>query len=162
MFFLEKKKKKKSVFFFKNHGNYLRIENTHLNNIKPKYVYNGILKRPWFTSDDILRYFRWPDENIMIFQKIFIRTSKIFQKIIRSEPEVRKHPINIIFRFHNILIVICWHKLTFVNHTEQKIIFNFLLIFSSKRKKSSNFKASYSALFSDFLQDLGIGDYLHA
>jgi len=55
MFFLQKKKKKKNVFFFENHENKLRIENTHQNVIKPKYVPNGMLKRLWFTSDDFLR-----------------------------------------------------------------------------------------------------------
>ena len=114
MFFLQKKKKKKLVFFFKTHGNEPRIENTHQNVIKPKYVSTRILKRPWFTSDHFLTTFWLPHENIMRFQKIFIRPSKIFQKVIRSKPEVRLISVNNIFRFHNILIIILDSKLIFV------------------------------------------------
>ena len=77
----------KNFFFFKNHGNELRIANNHQNVIKPKYVSNDMLKRPWFTSDDFLKTFRWPDENIMKFHEIFIRPSKLSEKVIRSEPE---------------------------------------------------------------------------
>ena len=83
-FFLEEK-----FFFFKIQGNDPRIENTRQNVMKPKYVYNVMLKRLWFTSDDFLKKFRGPDENIMTFQNIFIRPSKLFQKVIRSEPEGR-------------------------------------------------------------------------
>ena len=162
MFFLQKKKKKKLVFFFKNHENELRIQNTYQNGMKPKYVSNGILKRHWFTSDDFLRYFRSPDENFSKFQKIFIRPSKIFQKVIRSEPEVRLISVNNIFRFHNILMVIYWHKFIFVTHAMQNRFFFLLEFFFFKKKKSSDFRASFSALFSKFLQDLGIEEHLHA
>ena len=45
---------------------------------------------------------------------------------------------------------------------EQKEIFFFLKFFFFQKKNSSDFKASYNALFLEFLQDLGIEDYLHA
>ena len=162
MFFLQKKKKKKVVFFFTNHKNKLRIKNNHQNIMKPKYVSNEIWKRLWLTSDDFLKTFRWPDENIMKFQNIFIRRSKNFQKVIRSEPEVRIQSVNNIFQFQNILMGICGHKFIFVSHAEQKKFFFSLQFFFFKKKKSSDFRASYSALFLEFLQDLGIGDYLHS
>jgi len=38
----------------------------------------------------------------------------------------------------------------------------FIKIFSLQREKSLNFNASYSALFLEFFQGLGIEDYLHA
>ena len=162
MFFLQKKKKKKIVFFFENHENEFRIENTYQNVMRPKYVSNEISTRFWFISDDFLKTFPSRHENIMKFRNIFIRRSKIFQKVIRSEPEVRIISINIIFRFHNILMSICWHKFIFVSHAIQKRFFFFLQFFFFKKKKSSDFWASYSTLFLEFLQDLGIEEYLHA
>ena len=121
-----------------------------------------MLKRRWFTSDDFLAQFRWPDENVMKFQKIFIRPSKIFQKIIRSDSEGRIQSVNIIFRFHNILMVIYWHKFIFVTDASKQEIFFLLEFFFFKKKKSSDFRASFSSWFSEFLQDLGIEEYLHA
>ena len=103
--------------------------------MKPKYVSNEILKRLWFTSDDFLGKFRWPNENFMKFQKIFIRQSKIFQKVIRSEPEVRIISINNIFRFNNILMSISGSKLFFATHAGKKVEFEKLKFFSRKRKK---------------------------
>ena len=129
--------------------------------MKPKYVSNEISKRFWFISDDFLKTFRSRHENIMKFRNIFIRRSKIFQKVIISAPEVRLISVNNIFRFHNILMVICWHQFIFVTHAMQKRFFFFLQFFFFKKKKSSDFWASFSALFSEFLQDLGIEEHLH-
>ena len=61
--------------------------NTYPIVMRPKYDPNWILKRPWFTSDDFLKTFRWPDENFMKFHEKIMRQSKSFQKVIRSEPE---------------------------------------------------------------------------
>ena len=49
------------------HKNELMSANTHQNVMKPKYDVNGYQARLWFTSDDFLENFRWPDENIMKF-----------------------------------------------------------------------------------------------
>jgi len=38
----------------------------------------------------------------------------------------------------------------------------FIKFFSLQREKWLDFRASYSALFLEFLQDLGIEEYLHA
>ena len=130
--------------------------------MKSKYVSKWIIKRPSFTPDDFLKTFRWPDENFMKFRNIFIRRSKNFQKVIRSESEVRLISVNNIFRFHNILMVFYWHKFIFVTDASQQEIFFLLEFFFFKKKKSSDFWASYNALFSEFLQDLGIEEYLHA
>ena len=161
MFFLQKKKKKKTVFFFENHENEFRIENTYQNVMRPKYVSNEISTRFWFISDDFLKTFPSRHENIMKFRNIFIRRSKIFQKVIRSKSELPIVSVNNIFRFHNILMIIFWHKFIFVTHAMQKTFFFFLQFFFFKKKKSSDFRASFSALFSEFLQDLGIEEYLH-
>ena len=67
--------------------NELRSANNHQNVMKPKYVVNGLYAYLWFTSDDFLKNFRWPDENFSKFHEIFIRPSKFVQKVIRSEPE---------------------------------------------------------------------------
>ena len=56
-------------------------------------------------------------------------------KIIISDSEGRIQSVNIIFRFHNILMVICWQKFIFVTHIQQKLIFEFLLIFFSSKRK---------------------------
>ena len=97
----------------------------------------------------------------MKFQKIFILPSKNFQKVIRSEPEVRIISVNNIFRFHNILMSISGYTLFFVTRAGKKVEFEKLKFFSLKREKSSDFRASYSALFSEFLKDLGIEEYLY-
>ena len=59
--------------------------NTHQIVMRPEYDVNGFIGRLWFTSDDFLKIFRWPDEYFMKFDEIFIRPSKSFQKVIRSE-----------------------------------------------------------------------------
>ena len=69
------------------HKNELMSANTHQNVIKPKYDVNGYYAHLWFTSDDFLKNFRSPDENILKFHDIFIRASELSQKVIRSEPE---------------------------------------------------------------------------
>ena len=51
-------------------------------------------------------------------------------------------------------------KLFFVTHAGKKVEFEKLKFFSLKREKWLDFRASYSALFSEFLQDLGIEEYL--
>ena len=51
------------------------------------------------------------------------QSSKIFQKVIKSEPEVRKQPVNNIFRFQNILMVIFESKLISVGFKEKKTFF---------------------------------------
>ena len=67
--------------------NELRSANNHQNVIKPKYVVNEFLAHLWFTSDDFLKNFRWSDENFLKLHDIFIRPSKLWQKVIRSEPD---------------------------------------------------------------------------
>ena len=69
------------------HKDELMSANTHQNVLKPKYVVNGYYAHLWFTSDDFLKIFRSPDENILKFHDIFIRASELSQKVIRSEPE---------------------------------------------------------------------------
>ena len=59
--------------------------NTHPIVIKLKYDVNGYCAPLWFTSDDFLKKFRWPDENILECHASFIRPSKLVQKVIRSE-----------------------------------------------------------------------------
>ena len=88
MFFLQKIMKKKIVFFFKNHGNELRIENTHRIVMRPKYDVNGLLKRLWVTSDDFLKTFRRPHDFFMKFHDISMRPSNFCQKVIRSHTHV--------------------------------------------------------------------------
>ena len=61
--------------------------NNHQNVMKPEYDVNGYYARLRFTSDDFLKKIRWPDRNVMKFHEIFMRPSKSFQKVIRSEPE---------------------------------------------------------------------------
>ena len=128
--------------------------------MKPEYVSSEIKKRPWFTSDDFLITFRSPHENVMRFQNIFIRPSKIFQKIIRSEREVRLISVNNIFRFHIILMVIYGPKFIFVPYTRNKWKLEFIKFFSLQREKWLDFRASFSALFSECFQDLGIEEHL--
>ena len=70
-----------------DHKNELLATNTHQNVMKPEYDVNGFIALLWFTSDDFLKNFRWPDENIMRFHNIFILPSKLSQKVIRSDPE---------------------------------------------------------------------------
>ena len=70
-----------------DYKNELRSANNHQNGMKPKYVVNGFIAHLWFTSDDFLKNVRWPDENFMKFHDIFIRPSKLSQKVIRSKPE---------------------------------------------------------------------------
>ena len=53
--------------------------------MRPEYDVNVFIAPLWFTSDDFLKKFRWPDENILECHDIFIRPSKLFQKVIRSE-----------------------------------------------------------------------------
>jgi len=86
----------------------------------------------------------------------------MFQKIIRSKPKVRNELVNNIFRFHNILMVICWPKFNFVTHARNKWKMEFIKFFSLQREKSLDFNASYSVLYAEFFQDLGIEDHLHA
>ena len=69
------------------HKNELMPANTHQNVMKPKYDVKGYYAHLWFTSDDFLKNFRSPDENILKFHDIFIRPSELFQKVIRSKPE---------------------------------------------------------------------------
>ena len=86
----------------------------------------------------------------MKFQNIFIRRSKIFQEVIKSEPEVRIISFNIIFRFHNILMSICWHKFIFVSHAMQKRFFFFLQFFSSKSKNHPTSERATAPYFWNF------------
>ena len=65
----------------------LMSANSHQNVMKPKYDVNGMLAHLWFTSDDFLKNFRGPDENFLKCHDIFIRPSKLSQKVIRSEPD---------------------------------------------------------------------------
>jgi len=51
-------------------------------------------------------------------------------------------------------------KLFFVTHAGKKVEFEKLKFFSLKREKWLDFRASYSALFLEFLQDLGIEEHL--
>ena len=69
------------------HKNELMSESTHQNVMKPKYDVNRDYAHHQFTSDDFLKNFRLPEENILKFHDIFILASKLFQKVIRSEPE---------------------------------------------------------------------------
>ena len=67
-----------------DHKNELLATNTHQNVMKPEYDVNGFIAPLWFTSDDFLKKIRWPDDNFMKFDEIFIRPSQNFQKVIRS------------------------------------------------------------------------------
>ena len=69
------------------HKNELMSANAHQNVMKPKYDVNGYYAHHWFTSDDFLKNFRTPDENILKFHDIFILASELFQKVIKSESE---------------------------------------------------------------------------
>ena len=73
-----------------------------------------------------------------------------------------KLDFDLIFRFYNVPMVICWHEFTFVTHAMQKRFFFFLQFFFFKKKNLSISEVSYSALFLEFLQDLGIEEYLYA
>ena len=84
-----------------------RIKNTRQNVLKPKYVVYGLLKCIWVTFDEFLKNFRGPDDFFAKFWKEIITILKIFQKVIKSYPERRKQPVNIIFQFQNILTGIC-------------------------------------------------------
>ena len=89
--FFSLKRKKFNKFHFSfitsmSYRNELRSANNYQNVIKPKYVVNGYFAHLWFTSDDFLKNFRWPDENIMKFRDIFIRPSILLRKVIRSDP----------------------------------------------------------------------------
>ena len=95
------------IFFFKNHGNERRIKNNHQIVMGPEFDVNGLLKRHWLTSDDFLKTFRWPHDIFMKFHEIFIRPSNLCQKVIRSDTHVPQVSVNIIFRSHNNLMIIC-------------------------------------------------------
>ena len=103
--------------------------------MKPKYVVNEYYAHLWFTSDDFLKNFRYPDENFLKFHEIFIRPSKLSQKVIRSEPETLQYPVRNIFKFHNILISILDPKLIFVIFEEKNKFFLFLFL-KKKHQKS--------------------------
>ena len=98
--------KKKIFFFFIIHGNELRFKNNHQNTLKPEYVVNELLKRIWVTFDNFSKNFRVADDFFRKFWKKVIPILKIFQKVIKNEPEVLLISINIIFRFQIILMVI--------------------------------------------------------
>ena len=70
-----------------SYKNELMSANTHQNILKPEYDVNGYYAHLWFTSDDFLKNFRSPDENILKFHDIFIRASELSQKLIGSETE---------------------------------------------------------------------------
>ena len=108
LLFEEKKlqKEKKSLLHCMSHKSELMSVNNHQNVMKPKHVVNGYYAHLRFTSDDFLKNFRSPDENISEFHDIFMRRSKSFQKVIRNESETRWYLIRNIFRSHNILISI--------------------------------------------------------
>ena len=103
--------------------------------MKPKYVVNGYYAHLWFTSDDFLKNFRWPDENFLKFHEIFIRPSELSQKVIRSEPGTLEYVIKNIFRFDNILISIYDFKFIFVIFEETNSFFLFLFL-KKKHQKS--------------------------
>ena len=86
------------------------------------------------------------------FWKKVIPVLKIFQKVIRSEPEVRLISINNIFRFQNILIVIFESKFISVDFKEKKQFFFKILneiskknFFSFENRKIEN--ATYNSIF---------------
>ena len=106
--------------------------------MKPKYDVNGYYARLWFTSDDFLKNFRWPDENIMKFRDIFIRPSILLRKVIRSDPETLKYPVNKIFRFHNILINIFDSKLIFLNCEAIHVYLYIFFLYRVLKKKHQN------------------------
>ena len=69
------------------HKNELMSANTHQNVMKLEYDINEYFAHPYLTTDDFLKNFLSPDENILKFHDIFIRASELYQKVIRSEPE---------------------------------------------------------------------------
>ena len=125
--FEEKKlqKEKNFVLLCIAHKNEIMSANNHQNVMKQKYVVNEYYAHLWFTSDDFLKNFRSPDENISKFHDIFMPRSKSFQNVIRNESETRWYLIRNIFWFNNILIIIHYSKLIFV----------IFYVFSSKKEK---------------------------
>ena len=69
------------------HKSELMSANTHQIVMRPEYDVNGLYAPLWFTSDDFLKNIWWLDRNFMKFHEIFMRPSKSFQKVFRSEPE---------------------------------------------------------------------------
>ena len=57
---------------------------------------------------------------------------------------------NNIFRFHNILMVICWHNLFFVTLAEKKLNLKSLTFFLLKEKNDSTFERARAAYFGNF------------
>ena len=55
--------------------------NNHQIVMRPKYDVNELLKHLWFTSDDFLKNFWSPDENISEFHDIFHQVIEKFSKI---------------------------------------------------------------------------------
>ena len=80
-------KLKNEFLLYMSHKNELISANNYQNVMKPKYDVNGLYAPLEVTSDDFLKNFRLPDENFLKFHDIFIRPSKLSQKVIRSDSE---------------------------------------------------------------------------